>query len=64
MHVHLLSVAGAGMGSLAILFREAGHDVSGSDVAFDILSAFTSGPLRYRIEWASGGHRQIGRAHV
>jgi UDP-N-acetylmuramate: L-alanyl-gamma-D-glutamyl-meso-diaminopimelate ligase len=35
VHVHLLSVAGAGMGSLAILFREAGHEVSGSDVAFD-----------------------------
>jgi UDP-N-acetylmuramate: L-alanyl-gamma-D-glutamyl-meso-diaminopimelate ligase len=35
MHVHLLGVSGTGMGSLAVLFREAGHDVSGSDVAFD-----------------------------
>ncbi|MGO8999511.1 MAG: UDP-N-acetylmuramate--L-alanine ligase [Polyangiaceae bacterium] len=35
MRVHLLGVSGSGMGSLAILLREAGHDVSGSDVAFD-----------------------------
>src|SRR5271163_728256 len=35
MHVHLIGVAGSGMGQLAILLREAGHDVSGSDVAFD-----------------------------
>lgn len=26
--------------------------------ALTILRAFTSGPLRYRIEWASGGHRR------
>jgi 23S rRNA G2445 N2-methylase RlmL len=30
----------------------------GSDVALDLMSAFTRGPLRYRIEWASGGHRR------
>ena len=35
MHVHLIGVSGTGMGALAVLFREAGHDVSGSDVAFD-----------------------------
>jgi UDP-N-acetylmuramate: L-alanyl-gamma-D-glutamyl-meso-diaminopimelate ligase len=35
MHVHLLGVSGSGMGSLALLLREAGHDVSGSDVAFN-----------------------------
>jgi UDP-N-acetylmuramate: L-alanyl-gamma-D-glutamyl-meso-diaminopimelate ligase len=35
MHVHLIGVSGTGMGSLATLFREAGHDVTGSDVAFD-----------------------------
>jgi len=35
MHVHLVGVSGTGMGSLAILLREAGHVVSGSDVAFD-----------------------------
>lgn len=34
MHVHLVGVAGTGMGALAGLFREAGHRVSGSDVAF------------------------------
>ena len=35
MHVHLVGVSGTGMGALAMLFRQAGHDVSGSDVAFD-----------------------------
>jgi UDP-N-acetylmuramate: L-alanyl-gamma-D-glutamyl-meso-diaminopimelate ligase len=35
MRVHLVGVSGSGMGALAALFREAGDDVSGSDVAFD-----------------------------
>lgn len=35
MRVHLVGVAGTGMGQLALLFRDAGHDVSGSDIAFD-----------------------------
>jgi UDP-N-acetylmuramate: L-alanyl-gamma-D-glutamyl-meso-diaminopimelate ligase len=35
MRVHLIGVAGTGMGQLAMLLRDAGHDVSGSDVAFD-----------------------------
>ena len=35
MHVHLTGVSGTGMGALAALFREAGHRVTGSDVAFD-----------------------------
>lgn len=34
MHVHFVAVAGTGMGALAGLFKAAGHDVSGSDVAF------------------------------
>lgn len=34
MHVHIVAVAGTGMGSLAGLLKELGHDVSGSDVAF------------------------------
>src|SRR5512145_198978 len=34
MHVHLIGVAGTGMGALAALFREAGHRVTGSDTAF------------------------------
>ena len=34
MQVHFVAVAGTGMGSLAGLFKAAGHDVSGSDVAF------------------------------
>jgi UDP-N-acetylmuramate: L-alanyl-gamma-D-glutamyl-meso-diaminopimelate ligase len=35
MNVHLVGVSGTGMGALATLFRAAGHEVSGSDVAFD-----------------------------
>ncbi len=33
-HLHIIAVAGTGMGALAGLFKAAGHDVSGSDVAF------------------------------
>lgn len=33
--VHLIGVCGTGMGQLAVLFRAAGAEVSGSDVAFD-----------------------------
>ena len=35
MHVHFVAVAGTGMGALAGLFKELGHDVSGSDIRFD-----------------------------
>ncbi len=35
MRVHLVGVSGTGMGQLAMLLRDAGHDVSGSDVSFD-----------------------------
>ena len=35
MRVHLIGVAGTGMSALAGLLREAGHEVSGSDIAFD-----------------------------
>jgi UDP-N-acetylmuramate: L-alanyl-gamma-D-glutamyl-meso-diaminopimelate ligase len=34
MHVHLIGVAGTGMGSLAGLLKAAGHRVTGSDKAF------------------------------
>src|SRR5690606_41963209 len=34
MHVHIVGVAGTGMGAFAGLLREAGHRVTGSDVAF------------------------------
>jgi UDP-N-acetylmuramate: L-alanyl-gamma-D-glutamyl-meso-diaminopimelate ligase len=33
--VHFVGVSGTGMGSLATLFREAGHEVTGSDARFD-----------------------------
>ena len=35
MRVYLVGVSGTGMGALAALLREAGEEVSGSDVAFD-----------------------------
>ena len=35
MRVHLVGICGTGMGQLAVLLRDAGHEVSGSDVAFD-----------------------------
>lgn len=35
MRVHLVGVSGTGMGQLALLLRDAGHEVSGSDIAFD-----------------------------
>ncbi len=35
MRIHLVGVAGTGMGQLALLLRNEGHDVSGSDVSFD-----------------------------
>jgi UDP-N-acetylmuramate: L-alanyl-gamma-D-glutamyl-meso-diaminopimelate ligase len=35
MKIHLVGICGTGMGSLAMLFRDAGHEVSGSDQAFD-----------------------------
>jgi UDP-N-acetylmuramate: L-alanyl-gamma-D-glutamyl-meso-diaminopimelate ligase len=34
MRVHFVAIAGTGMGALAGLFKAAGHEVSGSDVAF------------------------------
>lgn len=35
MHIHIVAVAGTGMGALAGLLTELGHRVTGSDVAFD-----------------------------
>ena len=34
MRAHLIGVSGTGMGALALLFREAGHEVRGSDTSF------------------------------
>ena len=34
MHIHLIGVAGTGMGAFAGLLRAAGHRVTGSDTAF------------------------------
>lgn len=35
MRIHLIGICGTGMGALAGLLLDAGHDVSGSDVRFD-----------------------------
>jgi UDP-N-acetylmuramate: L-alanyl-gamma-D-glutamyl-meso-diaminopimelate ligase len=35
MRIHLVAVSGTGMGALAGLLQQLGHDVSGSDLAFD-----------------------------
>ena len=35
MKVHFTGICGTGMGQLAMLFRELGHEVRGSDTAFD-----------------------------
>ncbi|MGB5810454.1 MAG: Mur ligase family protein [Polyangiales bacterium] len=35
MHIHLIGVAGTGMSALAGLLAQAGHEISGSDTAFD-----------------------------
>ena len=35
MKVHFVGVSGTGMGSLALLFRAQGHEVTGSDKSFD-----------------------------
>ncbi|MCA9632748.1 MAG: UDP-N-acetylmuramate:L-alanyl-gamma-D-glutamyl-meso-diaminopimelate ligase [Myxococcales bacterium] len=35
MHIHVVAVAGTGMGALAGLLKQLGHHVSGSDVSFD-----------------------------
>jgi len=35
MRIHVIAVAGTGMGALAGLLAELGHEVTGSDVAFD-----------------------------
>src|SRR3954468_22338628 len=35
MRIHVVAVAGTGMGALAGLLVELGNDVTGSDVAFD-----------------------------
>jgi UDP-N-acetylmuramate: L-alanyl-gamma-D-glutamyl-meso-diaminopimelate ligase len=35
MHIHLVAVSGTGMGALAGLLQQLGHEVSGSDQSFD-----------------------------
>src|SRR5688572_13543998 len=35
MRIHVIAVAGTGMGALAGLLKELGHEVSGSDTSFD-----------------------------
>src|SRR4051812_17223364 len=53
MKVHLIGVAGTGMGQLATLLKEAGHEVSGSDIAFDppMGPALEAAGIRCRPGW-------------
>ncbi len=63
MHVHLVGVAGTGMGTLAGLLKAAGHRVTGSDTAFyppmgDALRRYGYPPAELRREpsaWELGG---------
>lgn len=52
MHVHLIGVAGTGMGALAGLLQAAGHRVSGSDIAF--YPPMGDALVRWGIETKSG----------
>jgi UDP-N-acetylmuramate: L-alanyl-gamma-D-glutamyl-meso-diaminopimelate ligase len=58
MRIHMVGVAGVGMGALAGLLRSMGHEVSGSDVAFDP----PVGPLLER--WGVACRRGYDPAHL
>ncbi|HEU4536912.1 MAG TPA: Mur ligase family protein [Polyangiaceae bacterium] len=58
MRIHLVGVAGVGMGALAGLLRSMGHEVAGSDVAFDP----PVGPLLER--WGVTCRRGFDPAHL
>ena len=52
MRIHFTGIAGAGMAAAALLMREAGHTVSGSDAdVFPPMSTYVEG-LGFRISWA------------
>jgi UDP-N-acetylmuramate: L-alanyl-gamma-D-glutamyl-meso-diaminopimelate ligase len=58
MHIHIVAVSGTGMGALAGLLRALGHDVSGSDVAFDP-------PIGPKLaEWGVRCHQGFSAAHL
>ncbi|RYZ04786.1 MAG: UDP-N-acetylmuramate:L-alanyl-gamma-D-glutamyl-meso-diaminopimelate ligase [Myxococcales bacterium] len=58
MKIHVVAVAGTGMGALAGLLAELGHGVSGSDVAFDP----PIGPAL--VEWGVETRRGFDAAHL
>ena len=52
MRIHFTGIAGAGMAAAALMMREAGHTVSGSDAdVFPPMSTYVEG-LGFRINWA------------
>jgi UDP-N-acetylmuramate: L-alanyl-gamma-D-glutamyl-meso-diaminopimelate ligase len=58
MKVHLVAVCGTGMGALAGLLKEAGHEVQGSDRAF-------YPPMAERLQaWGIPTHRGFDPAHI
>ncbi|MDF3068559.1 MAG: hypothetical protein K0R38_4160 [Polyangiaceae bacterium] len=58
MKIHVVAVAGTGMGALAGLLVELGHEVTGSDVAFDP----PIGPAL--VEWGVKTRRGFDTAHL
>ena len=52
MRIHFTGIAGAGMAATALMMRQAGHTVSGSDAdVFPPMSTYVEG-LGFRISWA------------
>ena len=57
MHIHFTGIAGAGMSAVALMMRDAGHQVSGSDEdVFPPMSTYVAGlgfPVTYRFDAAN-----------
>ena len=57
MRIHFTGVAGAGMSAVALMMRDAGHEVSGSDAdVFPPMSTYVAGlgfPVTYRFDAAN-----------
>ena len=69
MRIHFTGVAGAGMSAAALMMREAGHEVSGSDEdVFPPMSTYVEGlgfPFHRRFDAAnliSWQHREVSPA--
>ena len=60
MRIHFTGIAGAGMSAVALMMRDAGHEVSGSDEdVFPPMSTYVAGlgfPVTYRFDAANLPH--------